>query len=108
MVKMNVRDILKYGGYEILEEKILNQLFNKLEWTYIYKVRFTPETIAKMEKEIELAESFYDYDLHDTWTVYLTDVGFNGHGDLWISIAREEDLTECWDLIELDSEEKDE
>ncbi|PKM52494.1 MAG: hypothetical protein CVV02_01715 [Firmicutes bacterium HGW-Firmicutes-7] len=98
---MNIKDILGFGGYEVLEDNIIKNA--RADWTHKYKVKFTPEKKAIMNKEIEEGESFYDYDLNDTWTIIVTDVGFNGLGDLWISIAIDHDLTECWDLIEYEN-----
>lgn len=101
-VFMNIKDILTYGGYEVIEENIITNA--RASWTHKYKIRYTQTRIDDMLHDLEKEGGTYGYDICSSWTVVVTGVGFDGLGNLWISIAREHDLTECWDLIEFGKE----
>lgn len=72
MKHYNIIDILKANGYEVLEE-------TNMEY---FKLKFNKETLEKMLADKEL----YTYDLESTFNVKIGEVGFNGYGNLYISL----------------------
>ncbi len=97
---MNIKSILSHGGYEVLEEIIVSN--GIADWTHKYVVKYTLKKIEELIADIKKTGGSCDYNLDEIWTIIVTGSGFNGKGNLWMSIAREENTDECWDLIEFE------
>lgn len=89
---MNLKNILKEHGYEIIQEIGMKYLILKL----------TDEERTKREAEKEL----YKYDLSGKYYVKVAEVGFNGFGNLYIILDSlgDEYFAEgdCFEVIEYD------
>lgn len=86
---MNLKEILKENGYEIISE---------VEMKY-FRLKFTEEKLHEMMKEKDL----YDFDIAGSFTVKISEVGFNGYGNLYIvldSLGDEHfEVEDCFDVI---------
>jgi hypothetical protein len=86
---MNIKDILKEHGYEIVSE---------MDMKY-FALKFTEEKLHEMMKKKDL----YNYDIAGVFDVKISEVGFNGYGNLYIvldSIGDEHfEEGDCFDVI---------
>jgi len=72
-MNINIKDILRENGYEIVRE---------ISMKY-FRLKFTEEALAEMAEEEEL----YDYDIRGEFNVGISEIGFNGHGGLYIVLT---------------------
>jgi hypothetical protein len=93
MAGYNIRDILQAAGYELIKANIL---INDT-WHHVLEIRFTPEEIRRKLAEIEQG-SVFGFGLYGTFTVIISDVGFNGEGGLYVVLETPDG--ECFDVIE--------
>lgn len=70
---MNIKEILKDHGYEIVKQ---------VDMKY-FRLKFTGERLERMLNNKEL----YDYDLRGEFNVGISEIGFNGHGGLYIVLT---------------------
>ncbi len=86
---MNIKEILKENGYEIISE---------VEIKY-FRLKFTEEKLKGMMKKKDL----YNYDITGSFNVKISEVGFNGYGNLYIvldSLDNEHfEEGDCFDVI---------
>jgi len=80
---MNITKVLNYGGYQLINSSFPSHSLNVLD-NGLY-------TVVKDD---------------ETYNLVITDIGFNGYGCLYVSFARDEYPTECWDVIEFGEDEK--
>lgn len=71
-MRVNIIDILKNNGYEIVKQYNMK----------IFRLKFTPEEIEKRKAE----SNNWDYDLESCFNVEIGEVGFNGYGNLYICL----------------------
>lgn len=92
---MNLKEILKEHGYEIVAHIGME----------ILRIKFTEEELEERLKKKEL----YDYDITGMYDVKVAEVGFNGHGNLYIvldSIGDEHfEKDDCFEVIEYEGGE---
>ncbi|WP_333638167.1 hypothetical protein [Tissierella praeacuta] len=86
---MNIKEILKENGYEIVTEVGMKY----------FRLKFTEEKLHEMMKEKDL----YDYDITGVFDVKVAEIGFNGYGNLYIvldSLGDEHfEEGDCFDVI---------
>lgn len=86
---MNLKNILKENGYEIVTE---------FDMTYL-KLKFTEDALKEKLKNRHL----YDYDVEGTFNVKIREVGFDGEGYLYIVLDCTDDehfqRGSCFDII---------
>jgi len=94
---VNIKDILKEHGYEIV---------TNIDMKFL-KLKFTGEELERKQKDGIL----YDYDTTGTYNVRVAEVGFNGYGNLYIvldSLGDEHfEEGDCFDVIEYEGGEDD-
>lgn len=78
-VRMNIKQILRQAGLVVVGENITTHVGG---WWHEYNVKFTTENIQ--EKLEHVPANRYEIDLFATHTVIVTEVGFDGHGDLYV------------------------
>lgn len=91
----NIKDFLEAAGYDVMGARV-----TRLDsgWRHEYDIRFKLEEIERKLKEIEKNGGYYEIDLNDTFTVVVSEVGFNGWGGLYIVLDTLDG--ECFDVIE--------
>lgn len=102
---MNVKDILKAAGYEVLEEKINEDIPIIDAWQHCYKIRNSLEKVRMVQAALQQNDAYVgpnDLDIYDVFDVYVSEVGFNGYGDLFMELRLTDDPESCWDLIEFE------
>ena len=83
----------------MLEEQIISKPFRHLNCTCIYKVRYSVDHIKKLKRE---AVHEFDYDLYDSWLLYVTDFGISPGGSIFLVLSREDEMpNSVWDCIEI-------
>lgn len=91
---MNLKDILKEHGYEIVTHIGMRFL----------RIKFTEEELERRQKD----NTLYDYDITGNYDVKVAEVGFNGYGNLYIvldSLGDEHfEEGDCFDVIEYEEE----
>lgn len=95
MTEVNLWNILKAAGYEVVEANVTTDI--KGNSRHLLDVRFTPKEIRRKLAEIEQG-SVFGFDLYGTFTVIISDVGFNGEGGLYVELETPDG--ECFDVIE--------
>lgn len=70
--KINIIDILKENGYEIVKQYDMR----------LFRLKFTPEEVEKKKAE----SNNWGYDLESCFNVEIRGVGFNGNGNLYICL----------------------
>lgn len=94
---MNIKEILKEHGYEIVTE---------IGMKY-FRLKYTEEKLEEKMKKKDL----YDYDITGTYKVKISEMGFNGYGNLYIvldSIGDEHfEKGDCFDVLGDDGGEDD-
>ncbi|WP_313232498.1 hypothetical protein [Tissierella praeacuta] len=87
---MNIKEIFKENGYEIVTEVGMKY----------FRLKFTEEKLEEMMKKKDL----YDYDITGSFNVEISEVGFNGYGGLYIVLDclgdEHFEKSECFDVIE--------
>lgn len=97
LVKVNIRDIIRNAGYEILSENI-RESDNNLT----LKLRFKAERIEAMRARIVKTGGYYDYDLTGEFEVCVGEVGCDGEGVVYVvlnEITRLGLPCEVWDIV---------
>lgn len=69
-MNINIKDILKENGYEIVRE---------ISMKY-FRLKFTEEKLTEKIEE----EGLCDYDIRGEFNVEISEIGFNGYGGLYI------------------------
>lgn len=86
---MNLKNILKDNGYEIVREVGMKYL----------RIKITQD---ELQRRLQLKE-FYDFDLEGEFNVEVKEVGFNGYGNLYIVLDCIDDehfkKGDCFDVI---------
>lgn len=95
---MNVYDILRRLGYDV-------HSFNE---DGVYTVCFSPERIRRYKKLIEAGEMGFDGDLYGIWHIKVSEVSFNGFGNLFVSFVDADNSDNCLDSFEYGNMEPDE
>lgn len=100
---MNVFDILRKLGYDIIS---IND--------GVYTVRNTTEKIKDLLNESNEARAEESQetlntqeDIFETWNLVVSDLKFNGFGNLCVSFKRVEYPDECWDVYEYRNMDKE-
>jgi hypothetical protein len=91
----NIKDFLETAGYDVIGARV-----TRLDsgWRHEYDIKFKLEEIERKLKEIEKNGGYYEIDLNDTFTVVVSEVGFNSLGGLYIVLDTLDG--ECFDVIE--------
>lgn len=93
---MNIKEILKDHGYEIVKQ---------VDMKY-FRLKFTGERLERMLNNKEL----YDYDLRGEFNVEITEMGFNDYGGLYIVLTcidnEHFEIGDTFDVIEYQPEEE--
>lgn len=94
---MNIKDILKENGFEIV---------GQLRMTY-FRLKYTKEELRKRK----LKEELYEHDLEGEFNVKISEIGFNQEGGLYIVLTCMDDEHfeegDTFDVIEYEGGEED-
>lgn len=95
---MNVKDILKRLGYEILES-------NSEENTYTIKC--SDEKKKRLLAQVESGDLAIEEFLNNTYTVNVTEVSFNSLGDLYVEFKEigSEDIFDAYEHNNMQADE---
>lgn len=85
---MNVKDIIRSKGYDIMEERVLE---NRVE----YDLRFSLEKREAMKED----NASYKFDIDGIHSVYVAEIGMNGNQEIFIVLNSTSDNS-CWDVLE--------
>lgn len=96
---MNIKDILRQAGYDIMEERITDDING---WRHQYDLRITLEGRQVIKRRIDKGLSSYDIDIDAIHTVYVDELGLNGSGDLYVCLNYCHDDS-CFDGIEFNN-----
>ncbi|MBL4937736.1 hypothetical protein JK636_18690 [Clostridium sp. YIM B02515] len=87
--KMNFENILKDFGYILVSKDDEKKTFD---------IKFTEEKKFEKCKSVDFDLSRYEFNLNDIFTVKIDEVGFDGHGNLYICLDQLDGG--CWDVLE--------
>lgn len=90
---MNIEDILRRIGYDILSITILGH----------YVVKFSAERVRRTQARIEKNEEITVLDMNDTFTLFVSDVGFNGLGNLYVIFNEVREPNFTFDIYEYEN-----
>lgn len=94
---MNIKDILRMAGYDVLEENVTNE---GNRWKLEYEIKFKVETRNELKGKAELTGKPYNSEYDRVHNVNVTETGFNGNGDLYVVLETLDGG--CFDVIEFD------
>lgn len=96
---MNVIDILRTIGYDIIS--VNNE-------TGHYRVSLSPERRRRSMKVVDENKGEFDYDLFGKFDLYVSEVKFNGVGDLYVEFREVQHPEDIWDCYEYKNMEPNE